>query len=111
MPGAFAENMVRTIIGSIPVSSAYKVLREIQEKLFPKLIASFECMPKLMIDLLIAEDDYVVVLIHGERGISKNDTDYNKTYCHVLKLIEGKFVEFLEYCDIDLIIKAELGRF
>lgn len=111
MFGAFAENMVWTIIGSTPVSGTYEGLEEIHGKLAPKLMSSFEEVPKLIVDRLIAEEDYVVVLAHGEGGKSKNGKEYNNTYCHVLKLQDGRFVEFVEYCDTALILKAGLGEF
>ena len=110
MTNAFAEDMVWTIIGSTPVSGTYRGLQEIRETLAPKLMSSFEATPRLIVDRLIAEDDQVVVLAHGEGGKTKNGTEYNNTYCHVLRLRGEKFVEFLEYCDTDLVIKAGLGQ-
>lgn len=110
MLGAFDENMVWTIIGSTPVSGTYRGVEEIHSDLVPKLMSSFEETPKLIVDRLIAEGDHVVVLAHGEGGRTKNGTEYNNTYCHVLKLQESKFVEFVEYCDTDLILKAGLGE-
>lgn len=110
MLNAFAEDMVWTIIGSTPVSGTYKGQKEILENLVPKLMSSFESVPKLIVDRLIAEGDLVVVLAHGEGGRTKNGTEYNNTYCHVLRLEDGKFVEFIEYCDTDLIMKAGLGK-
>ncbi|MGD8600659.1 MAG: nuclear transport factor 2 family protein [Gemmatimonadota bacterium] len=110
MANAFAEDMVWTIIGSTPVSGTYRGLQEIRGTLAPNLMSSFETTPRLIIDRLIAEDDQVVVLAHGEGGETKNGTEYNNAYCHVLRLRDGKLVELLEYCDTDLVIKAGLGQ-
>ena len=110
MFGAFAKDMVWTIIGSTPISGAYKGIEEIQGTLAPKMMNSFEEVPRMIVDRLIADDDHVVVLAHGEGGRSKNSTECNNTYCHVLRLEDGKFVELIEYCDTDLIMKAGLGQ-
>lgn len=110
MASAFADDMVWTIIGSTPVSGTYDGLEEIRGVLAPKLMSSFETIPRLIIDRLIAEGDHVVVLAHGEGGRTENGTEYNNSYCHVLRLRDGKFVEFLEYCDTDLVMRAGLGQ-
>ncbi|MEQ9464491.1 MAG: nuclear transport factor 2 family protein [Haliea sp.] len=110
MFGAFAESMVWTIIGSTPISGVYAGIKEIQSALAPKMMNSFEEVPRMIVDRLIADDDHVVVLAHGEGGRSKNGTECNNTYCHVLRLEDGKLVELIEYCDTDLIMKAGLGQ-
>jgi len=42
------------------------------EELLPLIIGSFETPPTVVIDRIIAEDDFVVLVAHGEGGIAKN---------------------------------------
>jgi ketosteroid isomerase-like protein len=51
----------------------------------------------------------VVVVDHGEGGITKEGKGYNNTYCNVIRLQDGKIAEVTEYCDTAL-VNAVLHR-
>lgn len=106
---AFAEDFTHTVIGATPVSGTFRGVKEFGEKLTMPLMASFETVPHFVIDHIIAENDFVVVVAHGEGGRSKNGKAYNNTYCHVMRLKTGKIVEVTEYLDTALVIEAGIG--
>ena len=74
-------------------------------------MASFKSIPSFVIEKIIAEDDFVVVVAHGEGGVSKNGKAYNNTYCHVMRMKDAKIVEVTEYLDTALVHEAEIGTF
>lgn len=111
MVEAMDENMVLTIIGSTPVSGVFRGNKEISEKIMPQIMSSFKSQPRVIIDKLIAEDDYVILIGHGEGGITLGDKEYNNTYCHVMRLKEGKIVESTEFLDTSMVIEVGIGTF
>lgn len=106
-----AENITLTLIGTTPVSGIYKGIKEVSEKIMPRIMSSFKSQPRVIIDRLIAEGDFVVVIAHGEGGVTRNGKDYNNTYCHVMRLKDGKLVESTEYLDTALVNEAGIGTF
>lgn len=108
---AVAEDFKVTCIGSTPVSGSYQGIKEIGEKFIAPVMSSFKTSPRVVIDRIIAEDDFVVLVAHGEGGVAKNGHPYNNTYCHVMRLKDGKLVESTEYLDTALVNEAEIGRF
>lgn len=108
---AVAEEFTVTCIGTTPLSGTYKGIKEISEKFIGPVMASFKTPPRVVVDKIIAEDDFVVVIAHGEGGVSKNGKAYNNTYCHVMRLKDGKLVESTEYLDTALVNEAGIGTF
>ena len=107
---ALSDDFKWITIGSTGVSGTYDT-EGLLKIYFPKIMASFESMPKIVPDRLIAEDDYVIRLGHGEGGVAKNGMEYNNTYCFVIQVNDGKIKEIKEFCDTDLVRKAELGNY
>ena len=107
---AVSNDFTVTCIGTTPVSGTYKGIKEVGEKFIAPVMASFETPPVVVIDRIIAEDDFVVVVAHGEGGIAKNGVPYNNTYCHVMRLQDGKLVESTEYLDTALVNAAGVGQ-
>ena len=108
---AVAEDFSITCIGTTPISGTYKGIKEVSEKFIGPVMSSFKTPPRVVVDRIIAEDDFVVVVAHGDGGITKNGHAYNNTYCHVMRLQDGKIVESTEYLDTALVNAAGLGRF
>jgi len=108
---AVAEDFTVTCIGTTQVSGTYKGIKEVSEKLIAPVMSSFKTPPRVVIDQLIAEDDFVVVVAHGEGGVAKNGHPYNNTYCHVMRLKDGKLVESTEYLDTALVNAARTGQY
>ena len=102
---AVAEDFTLTFVGTTPVSGTYKGIKEVSEEFIGPVMSSFETPPTVVVDRIIAEDDFVVVA-HGESGVAKNGHPYNNTYCHVMRLQDGKLVESTEYCDTALVNAA-----
>ena len=107
---AMAEDLTLTLIGTTPISGTFKGVKEVSEKVMPRIMSSFKSQPRVVIDRLIAEDDFVVVVAHGEGGVAKNGHPYNNTYCHVMRLKDGKLVESTEYLDTALVNAARIGQ-
>ena len=108
---AIAEDFSVTCIGTTPLSGTYKCIKEMSEKFIGPVMASFKNPPRVVVDRIIAEGDFVVLVAHGEGVVSKNGKAYNNTYCHVMRLKEGKLVESTEYLDTALVNEAGLGTF
>ena len=103
-----SEDFTVHVTGSTPFSGTYRGVKEVTEKMVAPLMTCFETPPKVFVDQLIAEGDYVVLIAHGEGGTAKNGVAYNNTYCHVMRLNDGKLVESTEYYDTALAIEADL---
>ena len=108
---AVAEDITITCIGTTPMSGACKGIKEVSEKFMAPVMASFETTPTVVVDRIIAEGDFVVVIAHGEGGVAKNGFAYNNSYCHVMRLQDGKLVESTEYLDTALVNAAGIGRY
>ena len=96
------ENVKITVIGSLSVSGTYTGIQELSENFISVITNALEVQPKIIIDEMVAEGDYVVVKAHGEGGIAKNGKEYNNTYCYFMKLKDGKLIEETEYVDTEL---------
>ena len=107
---AVAEDFTLTCIGTTPLSGTIKGIKKVGEFIAP-VMASFETPPTVVVDRIIAEDDFVVVVAHGEGGVAKNGVAYNNTYCHVMRLQDGKLVESTEYLDTALVNEARIGQY
>ena len=108
---AVAEDFTVTCIGTTPLSGTYKGIKKVGEEFIAPVMASFEIPPTVVVDRIIAEGDFVVVVAHGEGGVAKNGVAYNNTYCHVMRLQDGKLVESTEYLDTALVNAARLGQY
>src|SRR5262245_59779941 len=91
--GAFlnllADDVAWTVIGSTPVSRAYKSKREFVEGAVRPLGEKIEGAIKPAVRDILADGDWVVVQWHGS-AMGKNGTPYEQTYCWVMRLDDGK---------------------
>lgn len=106
---AVTDDFTFIVIGTTPFSGTYRGIQEVFEKSIGPVMSNFKTQPRLVVDRIIAEGDYVVVIDHGEGGITKEGKDYNNTYCNVIRMEDGKIAEVIEYCDTAL-VNAVLHR-
>ena len=100
---AVTEDFTVTLIGTTPFSGTFKGVQEMFEKSMGPVMSALETQPRLVVDRIIADGDYVVVIDHGEGGVTKKGENYNNTYCNVIRLQDGKIAEITEYCDTALV--------
>ncbi|MBU1242936.1 nuclear transport factor 2 family protein [Myxococcota bacterium] len=97
------DDFIFTLIGATPFSGTYKGVQELFEESIRPVMPALETQLRLVVDQLIAEGDYVVVVDHGEDKVTKEGKDYNNTYCNVTRMQDGKIAEVSEYCDTALV--------
>lgn len=100
---AVTDNFIFKIIGTTPFSGTYNGIQEVVEKALGPIGAALKTQPRLVVDKIIADGEYVVVIDHGEGGMSQRGKEYNNTYCNVIRMQDGKMAEITEYCDTALV--------
>ena len=96
-----ADDIVWTNIGTTSLSGTYRGKADLMENLLGPLFGQLEAGIRSDIVRLIAEGDYVVAQTAGTAR-TKDGRSYNNSYCQVIRLREGKFVEVTEYFDTNL---------
>ncbi len=96
-----ADDITWTNIGTTSLSGTYRGKAELMEKLLGPLFGQLEAGIRSEIVRLVAEGDYVVALTSGTAK-TKDGREYNNSYCHVIRLRDGEFVEVTEYFDTHL---------
>jgi ketosteroid isomerase-like protein len=96
-----AEDITWTNIGTTALSGTYRGKAELMENLLGPLFGQLEAGIRSEIVRLVAEGDYVVALTSGTAK-TKDGREYNNSYCHVIRLRDGEFVEVTEYFDTHL---------
>ena len=104
---AVSKDLIVNVVGTIPVAGTYRGIEEVG-KFIERVMSSLKTPPTIVVDRIIAEDDFVVLEAHGEGGVAKNGKPYNNTYCYVMRLQNDKIVESTEYCDTALVISTDL---
>jgi len=74
----------------------------LQEKLLGPLFAQLKQGIRSTVHRLVAENDYVVAQTSGIAE-TRDGQPYNNTYCWIIRLQGGKFIEVTEYMDTELI--------
>lgn len=100
---AVTDDFTFTLIGTTRFSGTYRGIPEMQEKSIGPVMSILKTQPRLVVDKVFADGDYVVVIDHGEGGVTKEGKDYNNTYCNVIRMHNGKIAEVTEYCDTALV--------
>ena len=87
--------------GSTAFSGRYEgkdtVIRELIGPLFGQLVSGIQSK----VDLLIAEGEHVVALSRGT-AMTHSGKQYNNTYCHVFRIVDGRITQVTEYFDTAL---------
>ena len=99
---ALADDFRFVVTGSSQWARSYDGKAEVLAKLFAPLRAALEGPILQTAVRVIAEGDLVVVEGRG-RAMTKQGKAYNNVYCHVLRLKNGKLVEWTEYADSALV--------
>jgi uncharacterized protein (TIGR02246 family) len=106
--GAFfnllADDVTWTVIGSTAVSRTYKSKKEFLDgavrPLGQKINGAIQ--PRLR-DILVDGDK--VALQWDGHAVGKNGTEYNQTYCWIMRIKDGRVSEGTAYLDTDLIAR------
>ena len=88
-------------IGSTAFSGTCEGKQELMEQLVGPLFAQLDAGIRSDVRLMIAEDDYVVAMVDGTAR-TQDGRAYNNTYCHVMRIADGRIVEMTEYFDTEL---------
>jgi ketosteroid isomerase-like protein len=99
--GQLADDVRWTNMGSTKYSGTYAGKPELLEKLIGPLFGRLKAGIASTVDNVIAEGDFVVVLVRG-RAETKEGRPYNNSYCHVFRMRDGKIAEVTEYFDTEL---------
>lgn len=100
--GLIADDVTWTNVGSTSLSGTYRGKTELMERLLGPLFGRLEAGIRSTIHRLIAEGDHVVVETSGQAR-TLDGLKYDNTYCWVVRLRDGQFVEVTEYSDTALI--------
>jgi hypothetical protein len=99
-----AEDLHWTVIGKTAVSGSYNSKREFLEGAGSKMGEKLATPIQPTLRHVIADRNMVALVFDGQaRG--KNGTDYEQTYCWVLRLENGKIREGTAYLDTELITR------
>ena len=99
--GFFADDVVWTSIGTTSVSGKYSGKQDLIGKLLGPVFGELKAGISSVVDLIIAEGDHVVVQLRGTAE-TNDGRPYNNTYCHIIRVRDGKIVEMTEFCDTQL---------
>ena len=102
---AVADDVRFTIIGTQKFSGTFNSKQEFVNKSLLPALAHIEGGISITPDNFIAEGDYVVTQGRGNSRL-KSGGNYNNTYCHVFRIVNGKVQEVTEYLDTELVTKA-----
>lgn len=96
-----SDDITWTNIGSTNLSGTYRGKAVLMEELLGPLFGQLKAGISSSIEILIAEDDFVVALTSGTAE-TLDGRPYNNKYCQVIRISDGKFVEVTEYFDTEL---------
>ena len=100
--GLLADDITWTNIGSTKFSGTYIGKQAIAEDLLGPLFGQLKSGISSRIERLTAEGDIVVAQTSGIAE-TVDGTPYNNTYCQVIRIRDGQFVDVKEYMDTALI--------
>mgnify|MGYP001812605679 CR=1 FL=1 len=97
-----SDDISWTNIGTTPLSGTFQGKEELMAKLLGPLFAQLKQGIKTTVHRLIAEEDYVVAQTSGTAETLEGQP-YNNTYCWIIRIRDGKFMEVTEFMDTELI--------
>jgi hypothetical protein len=100
-----ADDFCWQAIGTTAWSRPFRGKQVVMNELMRPLFAQFADRYTNTAIRMIAEDDYVVVECRG-RVMTKSGKAYNNQYCYVIRFVDGKMRELMEYFDTELVTAA-----
>jgi ketosteroid isomerase-like protein len=100
--GLLADDIEWTNIGSTRLSGTFSGKQVLMEKLLGPLFDQLKAGISSDIVRLTAEADVVVAETRGSAE-THDGKPYNNTYCQVIRIRDGQFVEVTEYMDTALV--------
>jgi uncharacterized protein len=100
-----AEDVTWTVIGSTAVSRTYKSKQEFLEGAVRPLGQKISGAIKPTLRDILVEGDKVALQWDG-RAVGKNGTEYNQTYCWIMRIVDGRVREGTAYLDTELIARV-----
>lgn len=97
-----ADDIKWIVLGTTPLSGTYLGKQALMEKLLGPLFGRLKAGINMDVHQLVAEDDLVVAHARGKAETHEGRA-YNNTYCWIIRLDNGKFVELTEFADTALI--------
>lgn len=103
--GLVADDIVWTNIGTTSLSGRYEGKQALQEKLLGPLFGQLKAGIAMQVHRLVAEGDCVVAQTSGTAETA-DGRPYNNSYCWIIRLRDGQFVEVTEYMDTELVTRV-----
>ena len=97
-----ADDIEWTNMGNTVLSGTYCGKTELMEKLLGPLFGELKQGIHMQVHRLVAEGEYVVAQTSGTAE-TLDGKPYNNSYCWIIKVQNGKFVEVTEYLDSELV--------
>ena len=99
---ALSDDVVWTIIGSTPLSGTYRGKKAVIEGLFGGLREVLASPVVFSIERVIEEGEHAVLIATGATT-AVTGRPYNNSYCIVARVVDGRFVELIDYVDTELV--------
>ena len=100
--GLLADDIIWTNVGTTSLSGTYRGKAELMKKLLGPLFGQLKAGIQSRVHRLLAEGDHVVVETSGQAE-THDGRAYDNSYCWIVRLRDGQFVEVTEYADTALI--------
>lgn len=102
---AMADDFTWHMMGTTAWSGTFSGKTDVRQRLIAPLFAQFGSHYTNTPKRIFADGDVVVVESRGD-VTTKTGKPYCNSYCMVIRLREGKFVELTEYLDTELVTSA-----
>ena len=99
---AMADDFRWILEGTTAWSGVYEGKAAVRERLLGPLFGQFESTYRNRAQRILVDGDIAVVQCRGEVETVRGER-YDNSYCYVITLRDGRFVELHEYLDTDLV--------
>jgi len=100
--GLIADDITWTNMGTTSLSGTYAGKAELMEKLLGPLFGQLKQGIHMDVVRMVAEGDHVVAQTEGSAE-TLDGKAYNNSYCWIIRLRDGQFVELTEFLDTELV--------
>ena len=95
------------VIGTTPASGIYHGPKDIFERLIP-VLAGFDSPPAVRFSEVIVQGERAVLLGSG-KGVGPTGPYDQPYYAFVLKVVDGRLMEMIEFMDTQMLVSAVFG--